>query len=76
MMPIPPLVQQLRQKRKQLEEQFRSFGNIVTFDRMATPNPDYPPHLPTRQFERLPVLDDMETTLREMLSLIEKIKQS
>jgi len=75
MMPTPPLVKQLRQKRKKLKKQFGDFENIMIFERMATPLPN-PQHLPTGQFKNFTLLDEMENTLREMLILIDQMKRS
>ena len=61
-MKIPPLFQQLYQKQKQLNEQFRLMRLVMV------------PENYTR--ENLQLLNDMEKTLHEILNLIERIKQS
>ena len=61
-MTIPPLFEQLHQKRKELNEQFKLMSVVFV--------PEY------YTLENLPVLNDMEKTLHEMLNLIENIKQS
>jgi len=61
-MKIPPLFEQLHQKRKELNEQFKLMRVVFV--------PEY------YTLENLPVLNDMEKTLHEMLNLIENIKQS
>ena len=60
-MKIPPLFKQLYQKRRELNEQFKLMRLVMVPENYT--------------LENLPVLNDMQKTLHEMLNLIEKINQ-